>query len=55
MFPFFYSSEFYSFFVWGFSDCLMICSLLFCPDVYNGCILILLGLLILLLNIWYSP
>lgn len=37
VFPLLYSSEFYSFFVWGFSDCLMI-FFPFCPDVWNSSI-----------------
>lgn len=57
VFPLLYSLEFYSFFVWEFSGCLMI-SLASTPtpswpDVYNSSIWTSVDLPVLLLNMWY--
>lgn len=57
VFPLLYSSEFYSFFVWEFSDCLMIFQPL--PPLHRDQMYIIavfepLDLAVLLLNIWHN-
>lgn len=58
VFPLLYSSEFYSFFVWEFSNCLMISlaptPTLSWPDVYNSSIWTSVDLPVLLLHMWHN-